>query len=135
MRSQGGVGSGLALCTYVPAVSGHPFGTVFFFRILLIRRLRLPLPLTVGNCQCGLPLDSSGHHRAACARAGSREEDSLWRGLQSAFAARRERGRVTANVMVRHMDLIRPDVHDTRRLDVVVGGLSLFGDVQLAPQW
>ena len=41
-------------------------------------------------------------------------------------------GRVTTNVMVRDMDLARPDVHDTRRLEVVVDGLSLFGGVQLA---
>ena len=34
--------------------------------------------------------------------------------------------------MVRDMDLVRPDVHDTRRLEVVVDGLSLFGGVQLA---
>ena len=32
--------------------------------------------------------------------------------------------------MVRDMDLVRPDVHDT--LEVVVDGLSLFGGVQLA---
>ena len=40
------------------------------FRILLLRRLRLPLPFTVRSCRCGLPLDSCGHHRAACAQAG-----------------------------------------------------------------
>ena len=39
---------------------------------------------------------------------------------------------VTTNVMVRDMDLARPDVHDTRRLEVVVDGLSIFGSVQLA---
>ena len=30
------------------------------------------------------------------------------------------------------MDLVRPNVHDTRRLEVVVDGLSLFGGVELA---
>ena len=54
--------------------------------------------------------------------------DLLWRVLQPAFAERRG----AANVMVRDMDLVRPDVHDTRRLEVVVDGLSLFGGVQLA---
>ena len=39
-------------------------------------------------------------------------------------------GRVTTNVMVRDMDLAQPDVHDTRRLEVVVDGLSIFGGVQ-----
>ena len=40
------------------------------FRVTLLRRLRLPLHLTVRSCRCGLPLDEFGHHRAACAQAG-----------------------------------------------------------------
>ena len=36
------------------------------FRLLLLRRLRLPLPLTSRTCRCGRLLDSSGIHRAAC---------------------------------------------------------------------
>ena len=40
------------------------------FRVLLLRRLWLPLPLSSRSCRCGRPLDSSGHHRAACAVAG-----------------------------------------------------------------
>ena len=35
------------------------------FRVLLLRRLRLPLPLSVRSCRCAL-----GHHRAACSRSG-----------------------------------------------------------------
>ena len=38
------------------------------FRVLLLRRLRLPLPFTV--CTCGRPLDAFGHHRAACSTGG-----------------------------------------------------------------
>ena len=37
------------------------------FRTLLLRRLRVPLPLTARACRCGLPLDAFGHHRSACA--------------------------------------------------------------------
>ena len=40
------------------------------FRVLLLRRLQLPLPSCVHSCRCGRPLDQFGHHRAACARAG-----------------------------------------------------------------
>ena len=40
------------------------------FRVLLLRRLGLPLPLTSRTCRCGRSLDPSGHHRAPCARAG-----------------------------------------------------------------
>ena len=40
------------------------------FRILMLRRLRLPLPLTERACRCRRTLDSLGDHRAACGRAG-----------------------------------------------------------------
>ena len=40
------------------------------FRVLLFRRLRLPLPLSVHSCSCGRRLDVLGDHRAACGRAG-----------------------------------------------------------------
>ena len=40
------------------------------FRLLLLRRLHLPLPLTARRCRCGRLLDSYGHHHAACARVG-----------------------------------------------------------------
>ena len=39
------------------------------FRVLLLRRLHLPLPLSIRNCRCARPLDCLGHHRAACAVA------------------------------------------------------------------
>ena len=40
------------------------------FRVVLLRRLRLPLPLSVHRCSCGRLLDSNGHHRAACSTIG-----------------------------------------------------------------
>ena len=40
------------------------------FRVLVLRRLRLPLPLSVRSCRCGRLLDVLGHHRAACSTAG-----------------------------------------------------------------
>ena len=39
---------------------------------------------------------------------------------------------MTTNVMVRDLDLPVPDATDSRRLEVVVGGLPLFGGSQLA---
>ena len=41
------------------------------FRVLLLRRLRSPLPLCVRNCWCGRPHDVLGHHRAACSTTGA----------------------------------------------------------------
>ena len=40
------------------------------FRLLFLRRLRQPLPLTVRSCRCGHLLDCLGHHRSACPVAG-----------------------------------------------------------------
>ena len=39
--------------------------------------------------------------------------------------------RVAANVLVRDLDLLVPNVHDGRRLEIVAKGLSLFRGVQL----
>ena len=39
------------------------------FRVLLQRRLSLPLPLSKRSCRCGRLLDAFGHHRAACSRS------------------------------------------------------------------
>ena len=41
------------------------------FRVLFLRRLRLPLPLSARACRCGRPLDVFGHHRSACAVVGT----------------------------------------------------------------
>ena len=68
IRSQTGPGAGLVL-TVAPTslltkIPPH------LFRVILFRRLRLPLPLSLHMCRCGRPIDSFGHHWAACARAG-----------------------------------------------------------------
>ena len=39
-------------------------------KVLFLRRLRLPLPLTARVCRCGRLLDVFGHHRSACIVAG-----------------------------------------------------------------
>ena len=64
LRSQGGPGAGLALST-CPMTSFTPQ----LFRVILLRRLHFSI---VRNCW---PLDSRGHHRAACARSGCWEVD------------------------------------------------------------
>ena len=89
------------------------------FRVLLLRRLRLPLPLSVRTCRCGCVLDVLGHHRAACGRSGVLGRRVF--ALESAvFQICRESGaRVTTNVML-------------RRLEVVAEGLTLYGGCQLA---
>ena len=59
------------------------------FRVLLQRRLRLPLPLSARQCRCGRPLDILGHRRAA--RAGFLgRRGSQWRAPGLASAGRQE---------------------------------------------
>ena len=100
------------------------------FRVILLRRLRQALLLSVGNCRCGHPLDFSGHHRAACARAGM-----LGRRGYALESGRKDLSRgwwtVRTNMFVRDIDLDVP-VSDGRRLEVVVDGLPMHGGAQLA---
>ena len=68
VRSQAGPGAGLALatCPTCRITSLEPQ----LYRVLLLRRLHLHLPLSERFCRCGQPLDPCCHHRAACARVG-----------------------------------------------------------------
>ena len=88
VRSQGGPGAGAAFsaCPTCAITRVDPH----LLRTLLFRRLRLPLPLSKRSCRCGRPLDSRGHHRAACARAGvlGRRGFAV-EGVAAGFAARR----------------------------------------------
>ena len=103
------------------------------FRVLLLRRLRLHLPLNVRRCRCGRLLDPFGHHRSACATAGVLGRRGF--ALESAAArmCREAGGRVMTNVLVRELDLSPIDNRlDGRRLEVVADGLEAFGGAQLA---
>ena len=130
VRSHGGPGAGLALLTCptcrLTKLDPH------LFRVVLLRRLQMPLPPTVRSCRCGRLLDSFGHHRAACARAGVLGKRGY--ALESVVAriCREAGGRVATNVLVRELDLVGVPVADGRRLEVVVDGLPLHAGVQLA---
>ena len=102
------------------------------FRVLLIWRLRLPLPLSSRLCRCGRPLDSFGHHRAVCARAGVLGRRGFAIESTGARICREAGDRVTVNMRVRDMDLALPQAQDRRRLEIVADGLALFGGMQLA---
>ena len=102
------------------------------FRLLFLRRLRLPLPLQARSCRCGRPLDVLGHHRAACANAGVLGRRG--RVLENVVACvwREAGGRVRTNLAVRDMNLGAHVQLDGRRLEIVVDGLPLWGGSQLA---
>ena len=89
-------------------------------RVLFLRRLRLPLPLSARACRCGRPLDVLGHHRSACAVAGTLGRRGFPLENAAARICREAGGRVRTNVFVRDMDLGVVNQFDTRRLEVVV---------------
>ena len=126
-RSQAGPGGGLAISTCptcrITPLDSRPF------RVLLLRRLQVPLPLTVRTCQCGRPLDAHGHHRAACPRAGVLGRRGYAAESVAARICREASGRVATNIFARDLDL---ELHNaTRRLEVVADGLPPFGRAQL----
>ena len=102
------------------------------FRVVLLRRLRLPLPLSVHQCRCGRSLDVFGHHRAACARAGVLGRRGFAVESAGARMCREAGGRVVFNAMLRDFDLGAPNPLDSRRVEILADGLPLFGGAQLA---
>ena len=68
LRSQSGPGAA-ATFTAVPTQKELRISPEEF-RVLLLRRLRLALPLAARSCRCRLFLDPLGDHRAACSTAG-----------------------------------------------------------------
>ena len=102
------------------------------FRVLLLRRLWRPLPLSASACRCGRPLDDLGHHRSACATSGVLGRRGSALESAAARVCREAGGRVTLNVRVSDLDLPPRSAHDQRRLEVVADGLPLFHGAQLA---
>ena len=74
-RSQGGHMASSPFTT--PPASFHARFDPQLFRVLLLRRLWQPLPPVSRVCEGGRPLDSSFHHRAACANSGVLGEEGL----------------------------------------------------------
>lgn len=70
-----------------------PYGIVVFFRILLLRGLRLQFPLFTGSCGCRCPPDPLADHRAACAQAGDAraKEGPVWKGRSTHRQRRRNK--------------------------------------------
>ena len=129
VRSQAGAGAGLALTvaptSHLTRIPPH------LFRVVLLHRLRLPLPLSLHACRCGCQIDQFGHHQAACARAGVLGRRGFALESTAGRICREAGGQVTSNVLIRDLDLPVPAT-DGRRLEVVVDGLPLFGGCQLA---
>ena len=120
VRSQSGPGGSLALTTAPTSVLTKI--PPHLFRVVLLRRLRLPLPLSPHACRCLRPIDPFGHHRAACVMTGALGRQGFALESAAARVCREAGGRVTTNVMLRDLDLPVPDATDSRWLEVVVDG-------------
>ena len=130
LRSQSGPGAGAAFSVTPSSMLTRIEPPLF--RVLLQRRLHLPLPLSKRICGCGHPLDPYGHHRAACGRTGALGRRGFPLESAAARICREGGARVVPNMLVRDMDLEVPVAADARRLEVVADGLPLWGGVQLA---
>ena len=92
------------------------------FRLLFLRRLRLPLPLRA----------PAGDQSAACANAGVLGRRGWVLENVAAHVCREAGGRVRTNLAVRDMDLGAQVQFDGGRLEIVVDGLPLWSGSQLA---
>ena len=93
------------------------------FRVLLLRHLRLQLPLVPATCPCRRRLDALGDHRASCPRSG------LLR--PRAIPLREVGATVSTNVLLRDPNLV-VERQDDRSIEVIASGLQLWGGAQLA---
>ena len=102
------------------------------FRVLLLRRLRLPLPLSARICRCCRILDPLGDHRAACAQAGVLRGRGIPLERAAARVCREAGARVTTNTRLSDLNLDHINRHDDRRIEVIANGLPLWAGAQLA---
>ena len=128
LRSQSGPLAGVPFSTF-PG-NWHTRLKPHLFRVLLLRRLHLPLPPAVHLCRCGRQQNSLGHHRAACSEGGLLARRGFAVEIAAAKVCREAGARVSSNVMVRDLDLTAPQ--QVCRLEVVAEGLPNFGGMQMA---
>jgi hypothetical protein len=130
MRSQSGPFAGRAFTvlptselTIIPAAE---------LRILFLRRLHLPLPLSIRQCSCGNQLDEYGDHRCACSTCGVLRTRA--KPLEKAIArvCREAGARVVENAFLRDMNLNGISNRDQRQIEVLAIGLPLWRGMQLA---
>ena len=130
VQSQRGLMAGIPF--FCPPVSCASRFDVQCFRVLLLRRLWCPLPLSSAICRCGQPLDPRGYHRAACVTSGVLGRRGYPLESCAALVCREAGARVFTNLCEQDLDLLPGVPVDSRRLEVVADGLPLFHGAQLA---
>ena len=68
LLSQSGEGASCVLTTVPSCPEFDVPNDEYSYRVVRLRRLRLPLPLVPRRCRCGGRLDALGDHRSACAQ-------------------------------------------------------------------
>ena len=103
------------------------------FRVLVLERLHLPLPIiTEAVCEgCGAPVDIHGQNRAACMRTERVKKTAIATERVLARVKREAEARVRFNAFLRDMNVGVPAT-DTRRIEVLAQDLPCFAGVQLA---
>ena len=97
------------------------------FRLLLLRRLWLPLPLTARRCRFPSHFCPFGGHPVACPQAGSLRGRGVALERAAATICREAGARVTTHTRVADLNIDQLHRHDDRRTEVTANGLSLWG--------
>ena len=101
------------------------------YRVMLLRRLRAPLPVVQRTCPCRRFLDPLGDHRAACSNAGVLGARGVPLEEACARICQEAGGRVVQNCFLRDMNLDVP-VADARRIEVMASRLPAWAGAQVA---
>ena len=125
LRSQSGCNAGAHL-TALPLQKETKWEPAQL-RVLLLRRLRLPLQLGPRTCRCGAKLDFFGDHRAACSNCGVLQTravplEKMWRRV-----CREDGGQLHRTGFLRDTNLGDVLPTDDRRVECVVSGLPPLG--------
>ena len=125
LRSHSGPGASDVLC-------GCPSKPEFRIEAIILERVRLPLQVTEVRCECGVPLDNRGRHRAASSRSGRLKSRALAPERTPARVCREAGATVRYNAKLRDMDLDVSANNDDRATEVLATGLPLYFGAQLA---
>ena len=100
-------------------------------RIVLLRRLRMPLPAAARACRCGRPADALGDHVTVCPTSGVLRTRAVPLERAVARVCREAGGRVAMHVRVAEMNVDVP-VSDARCIEILASALPVWHGAQVA---
>ena len=115
-----------AASAHAPTAPEHTIPP-YLFRVLLLERLQLPLPVSEAKCNgCHAPLDVLGRHKASCTVLGRIGKRATPIERTVARICREARARVRFNAFLKDMN-INVGAADERRIVVFAQDLPSFG--------